>query len=150
MADDQHRTYAKQFFNRSWELLDLPNRTAEQEEEMLSAAFASRLHWGKAGGPREWIMGDWQISHMASHLGMGPLAKRFAERALERVQAEGIQDWLLASCYEGVARAAAACGDVQRRNEAAWRAREVLETVTDAEDRALIEQQLNSIPGVLR
>lgn len=148
MSQDAHRPFAKQFFNRTWELLDLPSRNAEQEEEMLAAAFASRLHWGHAGGPREWIMGDWQIAHVASHLSMGALAQRYAGRALQRAQAEGITHWLLASCYEGVARAAGAAGDATARDQAAARAREILATVEDPDDRGLIEQQLASIPGI--
>ena len=147
MDEDEHRQVAKDQFNAVWELLDRSDRTAADDDARLVAAFTSRHHWGLAGGPEQWAVGDWQIAHVAAHLGLGDLATRFATRALERVEAEAIGGWLLASCYEGMARAAAARGDADDFGR--WRAHCVtaLSSVADAEDRALIESQLASIPA---
>jgi hypothetical protein len=44
-----HRWFAIELNNRAWELIESPARTAEETEEMLTAAHASRYHWGQCG-----------------------------------------------------------------------------------------------------
>jgi hypothetical protein len=48
---------------------------------------------------------------------------------------------------EGVARAHAAAGDLAQRDRYAVKARDVVATVDDVEDRTLIECQLGSVPS---
>ena len=105
-----HRTFAVAAFNRSWDLLDKPDRSAADDAELLATVFASRYHWEPIGNDENKIVGDWQIAHAASHLGLANVALTFATLALERAQAVGRTDWMLASCYEGMARAHAVLG----------------------------------------
>lgn len=135
-------------FNRAWELIEAPERTPAEDDEMLAAAFASRYLWEPIGGDEQKAVGDWQIAHVASLLGYADLALGRAGRALQRVQQNGWTDWRLASCYEGMARAHAAGGDEAERDRFAGLAREVLATLEDAEDRELIASQLASVPGL--
>lgn len=142
-----HRALAIGYFNATWDLIDQPTRTAEQDRDMLSSAFASRQHWIEAGGTDgQLITSDWQVSHVASLVGLGDLALRFAQAAADRASASEIPDWLFASTHEGLARAHAALGDVDAYNREATLTRSLLEQVTDDEDRALIASQLASIP----
>jgi hypothetical protein len=141
-----HRTFAVAAFNRSWDLIDRVDRSPGEDAELLSAVFASRFHWEAIGNDENKVVGDWQIAHAASHLDLPQIAMSFATAALERAQATGRTDWLLASCYEGVARAHAIAGDTNERDRHIELARAVLETVDDPEDRELIESQLNTIP----
>ena len=83
MADhdeEWHREIAKQQFNRCWDLIDLTERSPDDEVEMLLAAMTSRWHWGRVGGAEQQATGDWQIAHVASLLGHGELARTFAAR----------------------------------------------------------------------
>jgi len=41
-----HKWFAINLFNLVWEYLDKKNRTREEDERMLYAAYASRFHWG--------------------------------------------------------------------------------------------------------
>ena len=141
-----HRTFAGAAFNRSWDLIDKPDRSPADEDELLTAVFASRYHWESIGNDENKAIGDWQIAHAASHLGLAPVALRFATSALERTQAAGRDDWLLASCYEGMARAHAVSGDTSERDRYIALAHLVLATLEDPEDRELIESQINTIP----
>jgi hypothetical protein len=143
-----HRQVAVDAFNAAWELIDLASRTPEQEREMLGLAFTSRYHWGIVGGDEQAMVGDWLIAHIASLLGFGDLAHRFASTALDVCRANGWTDWRLASTLEGMARASAATGDDHARDRYASEARRVLATVEDKEDRDLIASQLSSIPGL--
>lgn len=41
------RALAVGLYNRCWELLEIPDRTPEQDAELIHAAHASRYHWGE-------------------------------------------------------------------------------------------------------
>ena len=152
MAEDAdrlaHRRHAVIAFNRTWELIDTPDRSADQADEMLVATFASRYHWDRAGGAAERVTADWQIAHVASQLGLADLALRYADAALALAQREGFDGWRLASCYEGMARAHAAAGNRAERDRYVDLARRELAQVADAGDRGVIESQLATVPAV--
>jgi hypothetical protein len=48
---DDERQVAADLFNRTWVLLETPDRTSAQDEEMVHAAHASRFHWEHARQP---------------------------------------------------------------------------------------------------
>jgi hypothetical protein len=143
-----HRQIAVDAFNRAWALIDLTTRSPEEDRDLLALAFTSRYHWGVVGGDEEAMVGDWLIAHVASLLGLGDLAHRYASNALDICRANGWDDWRLASMLEGIARASAAVGDEHARDRYAAEARRVLATIEDKEDRELISSQLASIPGL--
>jgi hypothetical protein len=142
-----HREVAVSTYNAAWDLLDSPDRTLDDDDRLLAMAFASRHHWGEAGGEDEQLaVGDWFIGHVAAHLGLAGVAQRFSQRALDRVEAAGFDGWLLASVYEGMARAAACAGNAQDRARYTQLATDALAEVDDPEEREVIQDQLQSIP----
>ncbi len=44
-----HRWFAIDLNNAAWDLIDLPERSADQDDEMIASALASRQHWYKVG-----------------------------------------------------------------------------------------------------
>ena len=56
------RALAVGLFNYTWTLLENPDRTKEQDDEMLNAAHASRYHWGEVGEAVNLSRGEWQVS----------------------------------------------------------------------------------------
>ena len=62
--------------------------------------------------------------------------------------ASPVELWLVASAQEGMARAHAAAGHDQERDQWAADARATLAGVDDDEDRELIESQLATVPGL--
>ena len=142
-----HRELAASYFNSTWELIDLPTRTPEQDRDMVTSALASRQHWAEAGGAdKNLAISDWQVAHAASLAGWPDMAKSFATAAYDRARAASLPAWLRASTAEGMARAAACAGDKAAFHKFAAEARELLTLVDDDEDRKLIESQLASIP----
>ena len=63
------RALAVGLFNYTWTLLENPDRTKEQDDEMLHAAHASRYHWGEVGEAVNLSRGEWQVSRVYSVLG---------------------------------------------------------------------------------
>lgn len=141
-----HKQSGIALFNRTWDLIEKADRTPDDDVEMLLAAAASRYHWGQVGGPEQLASGDWQVAHVASLLGFADLARTFALRNLALAEEHSWDGWQLASAHEGMARALAAAGDPEGRERHVALARAALEREPDAEEREVINAQLDSVP----
>jgi hypothetical protein len=149
MTDEEvHRRLGVELFNATWDLIDKPDRTVDDDVEMLLSAAASRLHWSRAGGPEEVATGDWQVAHAASLLGLGDVALLFARRNLAVAEALGWDGWRRASAHEGMARAAAAAGDRALRQTHVRLSEEALAREPEQEERDVIAAQLATVPDV--
>jgi hypothetical protein len=144
MGTDQ-RDLAMRFFNQAWDLIDKSGRTPAEDRRLLTLAMASRALWDDIGADEQWITGDWQVAHVAALTGFADLALDFAAAAYERAARADVPLWLKASTCEGLARAHAVAGHDAERDAWVLRARELLEQVDDADDRAVIEGQLSTI-----
>ncbi len=142
-----HRRLAVAAYNRSWELLERDRDDAEQLE-LLEAAFTSRHHWRVVSGDQQLAIADWMVARCFAELGEGSLSLRYALAALS-AQPPDAPAWLKASLVEGLARAHAALGDAPARDEAVALAASLLEGELDAEDRAIIAEQLASVPDAV-
>ena len=149
---DTHRRLGKDLYNHTWTLLETADRTPEQVDEMIAATHASAYHWSKAGGTlANAARGHWQIARVYSTLGRGEPALWHAERCLalaESAATAGVaDDWDVPAALEGLARAQGVAGDAAGSRATVARARAALEHCTDPEDRALIEQDLETLPA---
>jgi hypothetical protein len=146
---DTQRALAVALFNRVWDLLDLgAARSAEETDEMIDAAHASRYLWRRIGGAEQAVVGEWQISRVYADAGFGPEAVRHAltaQRVLDVDDDPGVPDWLAASVHEGLARAYLASGEPEAAALAHDAARQALADIADPEDRALVESQLDEL-----
>jgi DNA-binding transcriptional MerR regulator len=145
---DTHRQTAAHLFNHVWALLETETRTPEQDDEMLHAAHASRWHWAQTGVPdlqQRLAVGEWQCSRVYSVLGRGEPALFHAGRCLQLAQGDGIEDWVLASAYEAMARASRVAGDRKAFEEWRERARKAVAAIADAEDREVIENDFATL-----
>lgn len=145
-AAGAHIAFAKAAFNGAWDLIDKPDRDADDDRQMLTLAFASRWHWGEVGSPENKTIADWQVAHVACLVGEAALALRYAQSAYDAARGNELPDWLRASTAEGLARAHACGGDRASYESYAAEARQLVEQLDDEEDRELILGQLASIP----
>lgn len=140
------RRLAIDLFNRVWTLLETPDRTPDQDDEMLHAAHASRYHWGEIGEPANRARGEWQCSRVYTVLGRGEPALWHARRCLALCETHRLGDWDLAAAYESMARASAIAGD--RAAVAEWKAKAAAAcaVIATREEREIIEQDLATLP----
>src|SRR5664280_3039644 len=138
MDPSSHREVAVAADNRCWESLELACRTPDGDIALLTSAFATRYHWTFVGGPVETICASSLISRAAAALGEGTLAVAYAKRANTEAREPRVDDWLVASTAEGLARAYAAIRIQELRDE--WCA------IADDEDRELFASQLATAP----
>lgn len=145
----QHRAEGVALFNAVWEMLDAPDRTPAQDDQMVHAAHASRWHWSQAaelGGDQQRAVGEWQVSRVYSVLGRGEPALHHANACLAICEESGLGDWVVAAAYEALARASAVAGDAGEAQAWAARARTATAAIADPEDRETIEGDLASLP----
>jgi len=93
-------------FNKTWELIDIKERTVQQDLEMIHSAHTSRHHWEEAGGTDlNLARGEWQISHMYSILGRGEPALYHAQVYFDSVMEHKFDDFDLVFAFEAMAYA---------------------------------------------
>jgi DNA-binding transcriptional MerR regulator len=140
------RKLAADLFNHTWTLLEKPDRTPAEDDEMLHAAHASRYHWGEVGEGVNLARGEWQCSRVYAVLGRAEPALWHARRCLAINEANGVADFDIAAAYEAMARAHLTAGDLGEA--AAWKARAIaaLDGIADADDREIIEGDLATLP----
>ena len=142
------RKLAADLFNHTWTLLEKPDRTPAEDDEMIHSAHASRYHWGEVGVGEQVNLarGEWQCSRVYAVLGRAEPAVWHARRCVAINEEGGHADWDIASAYEAMARAYLTAGDLAE--SAVWKATATvaLDGIADADDRDLIEGDLATLP----
>jgi hypothetical protein len=144
-----HRRLGVALYNGCWPLLERPDRSAEDDDELLHQAHASAYHWLKAPEckPKNRVRAEWLCSRVYSVLGRAEPALHHANRALAIAEANAgaMDEFDLPFVYEALARANAVAGnpDEARRFEEA--SRKIAELMSDTEDKALVLRDLETI-----
>jgi hypothetical protein len=102
-----HKQLAATCFNATWDLLDLKERTHEEEERMIHLAHASFWHWTQVEGhtPKNLSIGYWQLSRVYAVAGLGERANYYGERCLEVSLENQIEPFYIGYAYEAMGRA---------------------------------------------
>jgi hypothetical protein len=141
------RRLAADLFNHVWTLLGKAERTADEDDEMLHAAHASRFHWIAVGTRIHAARGEWQCSRVYAVLGRAEPALHHARRCLElALDAEEAEDWDVPFAHEALARAHAVAGDSAEARRYLELARAGAESIADPEERELVLGDLATIP----
>jgi hypothetical protein len=141
----EERELAASLFNYVWVLLDKPDRSAEDDEQMVHAAHASRYHWGVAGGPVQWARGEWQCARVYAVLGRSEPALHHARRCLELAIRHDLGPFDVGAAHEAMARSYRAAGDEEKTAEHVALARAQSAGITDVEDKAILDGDLASL-----
>lgn len=142
-----HRRHAVDAFNGTWKLIVKARRSRDDDLRMIHMAHASRHHWGIAGGPVNWAIGEWQVSHVYALLRRAEPALYHAQECLRICKGHRVRDFALAYAYEALARASALAGrraDVARFVALGARASR---DIKDVQDREQFLRDLRSVPG---
>ncbi|KYK33394.1 MAG: hypothetical protein HXS46_13385 [Theionarchaea archaeon] len=142
-----HKKMAVDLFNSVWSFLDKKERTAEEEDEMVHAAHASRYHWGQIGSFLEKERGEWQISRVYSVLKRLQPALYHAQRCLEICKENNIGDFDIAFAYEAMARAYAVSGEKTESKKYIELAKKAGNQIENAEDKRIFFGDLETVPG---
>ena len=146
-----HRALGIALFNQTWSLMDLDERTVEQDDAMLHMAHASAHHWrseGSGATANNLARSEWQVSRVYTVLRRAEPAEYHARRCLQICQQNGIGDWDIAYAYEALARAAGIAGDLEAARTWAEQAHAATEDIAAEEDRRQVLLDLETLPGL--
>jgi hypothetical protein len=148
MHPSDERQLAVDLFNHVWTLMELPQRTAEQDDEMIHATHASRHHWAAVGTGANLARGEWQVSRVYVTVGRAEPALYYAHRCLAYCEAnsDDLADWDLAYAYEALSRAHGLAGNREESERYAAQARELAAHVANEKDREHLDEDLATLP----
>jgi hypothetical protein len=140
-----HRFFSATCFNRTWELLDKTERSAEEHEDLIACALASLWHWRQRPdcGRRNLSIGFWQVSRVYAVLGQAQNAWRYGELCLK--VSEGEEPFYLGYAYEALARAAKMAGDNELSRQYRRHGEELAGQLPDGEEREMLTKDLHSL-----
>jgi hypothetical protein len=140
-----HAYFSVQCFNSAWRLIDKPERTSEEDDEMLRLSQASLWHWTQRTdcSGRNLSVGYWQLSRICALLRQQQNAERYGRLALAHGEGEG--PFYSGYAYEALARAEAVAGNRDKVEEYLAAARRLAEQVSDPEEQKVLLDDLDGI-----
>jgi hypothetical protein len=144
-----HRHFAADCFNRAWTYIDNPDRTAADDEQMILLSLASLWHWTQRDDceDRHRSIGHWQASRVYALADQPDNAMHHAERSL--VYAADLPPFFVAYAHEAIARAALLQDDHDHCREQLVKARSLVASIASAQDKALIESDIDELEAKL-
>ena len=141
-----HKFFSVDCFNKTWDYIDLPERTADQEEEMLRLALTSHWHWTrrKDYSPVSASVANWQVSRVFALLGQVDNARRFGLRSLEVIENEDVPPFYSGYAFEALARAEAVAGDEESMQAYLSKARQAAEQVDEEDSKGWLLNDLDT------
>lgn len=151
--NSDHLKFAKACFNRTWDFIEIDNRTVEQNDEMLAVAYASLYHWMQAGTAIHRQRGHWMVARIHAILGNSEMALNHAARCMDLTESfsDELQDFDLAFAHECLGRALSLAGRDQEAKNALAAADEAGKAISKKADRDYFFKDLRSGPwGLIR
>ncbi|MGD8456354.1 MAG: hypothetical protein PVF83_08225 [Anaerolineales bacterium] len=146
-VDAAYKHFSAACFNEAWELLDKPDRTTEEDEQMLRLSMASHWHWTQREdcANTNISVSYWQTSRVFAVLGQAENAKRYAEMCLAVSQGDDIPPFYLGYAYEALARAELVAGNRKQMTQHLKEVQKAAEKVTDSEEKKWLLDDLATI-----
>jgi hypothetical protein len=130
-----HKKLAVDNFNKTWDYIDLKERSAKDIDDMISTAHASLFHWKQIGTELNFARGHWQVSYVYSLAGLGESALYHAEISFNICEKEGFGDFDLGFAFEALARAHKTLGNSDKQKEYKNKALAQSENIKKKEDK---------------
>jgi len=143
---EAHLYFAREMSAETWQLLDKENRTIEDDERLLAAAFASYYHLLYTGKEVHRQRAEYMIARVYLALGNPQEALFHARRCLELTEQyqDQMQDFDFAFAYEICARANTIFGQADIAYEY-WELASIAGNhIKDDEDRKIFYDDLNA------
>jgi hypothetical protein len=142
-----HKYFSADCFNKAWDLIDKPNRTAAEDQQMLLLSMASAWHWTQRTDctAQNLSIAYWQLSRVYALLRQADNARCYGEMSLEQSRVDGVELFCAGYAYEALARAEMVAGEGGKMATYLVEARAVSERMTDAEAKKMLLDDLATI-----
>ena len=140
-----HRHFSAHCFNSAWELIDKPERTPEENEQMIQRTLASLWHWSQREDctAKIFSIGYWQAARVFALAGEPHNARKYAKLCLDITPAA--DPFCLGYAHEAMARAEALAGNDELAQEHLSQARHFANDIANADDQQLLVDDLKSL-----
>ncbi len=144
--EEAHLHFAKALNGETWGLLDKKDRSKEENERMLAAAFASYFHWLNAGKDVHRQRGEYMIARVFLALSNTQEAFAHARRCIELTDQfkDQMEDFDFAFAYEMFARVNAAREDAETARQYRDMAEKAGDRIKNDEDRSIFQADFKS------
>ena len=144
-AEAAHKFFSTECFNKAWELMEMPSRTAEEDEQMIRLSQTSIWHWTQRSDCKRLNLsvGYWQASRIYSILRRAEEAKRYGQFCLEL--SHGEDPFYVGYAYEALARAELTAGNRDKMEEYLSETKRLAETVGDPDSKKMLVDDLSNI-----
>jgi hypothetical protein len=142
-----HKYFSAQSFNRTWDYIDKPERTPDEENTMLQLSLTSLWHWTQREDctSTNLSIGYWQVSRVFALLHQADNARKYGNLCLEATQKEGVEPYFSGTAYEALARAEMVAGDRKAMQEYLGKAQQIANSLTDREEKEMLLKDLATI-----
>jgi hypothetical protein len=146
-----HRYFAADCFNRVWGLLDKPERTSAEDQQMVELCLASIWHWTEREDCTDTTLsvGYWQASRVYATIALSDEATRYGRLCLELSQRADVPPFYLGYAYEALARAEKVAGNGELAREHLAESRRIADGLPDAEARTMLLGDLDGLAAEL-
>jgi hypothetical protein len=147
MDPAEQRKLGVDLFNATWRLIEKPDRTVAEDDEMVHCAHASAYHWLQVGTTANRARSEWQCSRVYAILDRPEPALHHAHRCLELVESSPaeMEEFDLPAAYEALARAYSVAGNPAEARRYLELGREATAKITDEGDRKHMEDDLATV-----
>jgi hypothetical protein len=147
-----HKYFSADCFNRVWGLLDKPERTPEENQDMVNLCLASVWHWTERGDCTDTNMsvGYWQASRVYATIGLPDEARRYGLLCLDASQGPDILPFYLGYAYEALARAETVAGNKDKAREHLTKSRHIGESLPDPDAKKHLLADLDELGSMLK
>lgn len=148
---DAHRFFAARCFNNSWQLIDKPARSAEDDEQLIALGHASLWHWTQRSdcSAKNLSIAHWLLSRIYAVVGDVVQAQRYARSCLRISERGEVEPMFMGYAYEALARAAQLAGDRNAAQRFLQVGAELADKIEEEDDRKLLKTDLDAIRAAL-
>mgnify|MGYP000058206678 CR=1 FL=1 len=140
-----HKFFSAYCFNSTWKLIDRPERTSSDNEQMIQCTLASLWHWTQREDCTDTNLsiGYWQAARVYALAGEATNARKYARLCLDITPTDDA--FYLGYAHEAMARAEALAGNQELANEHLAKATQFATNIIKVEDRKLLEADLATL-----
>lgn len=140
------RRLASQANNRAWRLSESTSRSAQEDEEMLQAAHAAMYLWKIVGDAGNRAHAAMLVAHAYSLLRLPRPARHYWTQAEPFFLQREREPWEKACALAVASGVAASAGDAEVHAARYREAEQLIASLPDPEDRAILNATLRVIP----
>jgi len=139
-----HRWFAIESNNAAWDLIEKPDRSADETEQMLHAAHAACLHWREVGEPINELRAQCLLANAYLAADNPAAALTYANKCVELSQSDpaGQTDFDRSTAYLCASNAYAGVGDQDQARKMQRQAIDLALQLQDAEEQQVAKQMI--------